>query len=93
MILLTPNTEDAALEKHVPVIIKTNSKTTIKVGDISHPMEDNHYIEWIEIITNTQIFRKNLQPTDDPIAQFETIDDIIEVRAYCNIHGLWKTNK
>ena len=93
MELIKEKTEDVGLEKHVPVIEKTNTGLRIKVGSVPHPMKENHYIEWIEVIANGIVYRKFLNPGDKPEAEFEikTKTDNIEVRAYCNIHGLWKS--
>lgn len=89
MLLMQENTEDATQEKHVPVIEKKESGVLVKVGEVPHPMEDSHFIEWIEVLSNGKVFRKNLEPTDLPEAFFEILDDSFEVRAYCNLHGLW----
>ncbi|MBE0513153.1 desulfoferrodoxin [Candidatus Bathyarchaeota archaeon] len=91
MELLTEKTEDVGLEKHVPVIEKIGNKVKVKVGSIPHPMEQKHYIEWIEIITDGGTCRKFLRPADKPEAEFETSAEKIEAREYCNIHGLWKS--
>lgn len=91
MELLTEKTEDVGLEKHVPMIEKVGDKVKVKVGSVPHPMEQKHYIEWIEIITDGKTYRKFLKPEDKPEAEFEIIDEKIEAREYCNIHGLWKT--
>jgi len=91
MKLLTEKTEDAGLEKHVPVIEKVGNKVKVKVGSIPHPMEQKHYIEWIEIITDDGTCRKFLKPEDKPEVEFEITAEKIEAREYCNIHGLWKT--
>jgi len=91
MELLTEKTEDVGLEKHVPVIEKVGNKVKVKVGSIPHPMEQKHYIEWIEIITDDGTCRKFLKPRDKPEAEFETSAEKIEAREYCNIHGLWKS--
>jgi len=91
MELLTEKTEDVGLEKHVPVIAKKGEKVEVNVGDIPHPMEEKHYIEWIEILADNQICRKFLKPGEKPKAEFETTADKIQAREYCNIHGLWKT--
>jgi len=92
MELLTEKTEDVGLEKHVPVIEKTEKGTRVKVGSVPHPMEQKHYIEWIEIIVDGGVYRKFLKPTDRPEAEFEITGDKIEAREYCNIHGLWKSS-
>ena len=79
-------------EKHLPIIEKTETGISVKVGEISHPMEDEHYIEWIEIISkNGKYGRKFLNPGDLPEAEFATLAKNINARAYCNVHGLWKT--
>lgn len=91
MELLTEKTEDVGLEKHVPIIEKVGEKVKVKVGSVPHPMEQKHYIEWIEIITDGKTCRKFLKPEDKPEAEFEITAEKIEAREYCNIHGLWKT--
>jgi len=90
MSLMTENTVDAAREKHIPVLEKVDGKIKVKVGDVAHPMEDKHYIEWIEVLVGEKICRKFLNPGDAPEAEFNTTGEKITVRAYCNIHGLWK---
>jgi superoxide reductase len=90
MELLKELTEDVGLEKHVPVIEKTESGVKVKVGSVPHPMETNHFIEWIEIIANDKTLRKFLKPGDKPEAEFEIKAENIEAREYCNIHNLWK---
>jgi len=82
-------TEDQGMEKHVPVVEKTDKGVKVSVGSVLHPMEDNHYIEWIEVITDNGVLRKFLKPGDTPVAEFETSEDIIRVREYCSIHRLW----
>jgi superoxide reductase len=91
MELLKEKREDIGLEKHVPVIEKTGSKVKVKVGSVPHPMEEKHWIEWIEIIADGTSCRKFLKPRESPEAEFETTAQKIEAREYCNIHGLWKT--
>lgn len=91
MILLEERDADAALEKHVPIVEKTGDEVMIKVGSVPHPMEDKHYIEWIELITSNKVYRKYLKAGEKPEAVFKTSGDIINVREYCNIHGLWRT--
>ena len=90
MDLMTENTVDAAKEKHVPVLEKADGKIKVKVGQVAHPMEDKHYIEWIEVITGEKICRKFLKPGQAPEAAFNITGEKITVRAYCNIHGHWK---
>jgi len=90
MKLLVANTVDAAKEKHVPVIEKTANGVTVKVGSAPHPMEEKHYIEWIEIIADGKAYRQFLKPGDAPEATFDIQANKIEAREHCNIHGLWK---
>ncbi len=79
-------------EKHVPVIEKTNNGVKVKVGSVEHPMQDEHYIEWIEIEYDDKVERKFLKPGDKPEAEFDVnYDGEIKARAYCNLHGLWKS--
>ncbi len=84
------NTTDGAKEKHVPVIEKTNDGYLVKVGSIAHPMEDKHYIEWIELIADGVSYRKFLKPGEKPEAFFCVKAEKAEAREYCNLHGLWK---
>ena len=91
MELLTEKIEDVGLEKHVPVIEKVGNKVKVKVGSVSHPMEQKHYIEWIEIVADGKTCRKFLKPGDKPEAEFETTAKKIKAREYCSIHGLWKS--
>jgi len=92
MTLVTENTQDAAVEKHIPVVEKTENGVLVKVGSVPHPMIDKHYIEWIEVQTQNKVYRKYLKPGEKPEAQFIIKEEIIVVREYCNVHGLWKTN-
>ena len=93
MILQEANTVDASLEKHVPVIEKTATGVKIKVGSIPHPMEEAHYIEWIEVLVGDKVDRKYLKPGDAPEAEFNIDGDSLTARAYCNLHGLWSSKK
>jgi superoxide reductase len=90
MKLLVENTVDASKEKHVPVIEKTVGGVKVKVGSVAHPMEEKHYIEWIEIIADGKAYRQFLKPGDAPEAVFEIKANKIEAREHCNLHGLWK---
>jgi len=90
MELLKEKTEDVGQEKHVPVIEKTDKGVKIKVGSVPHPMEENHYIEWIEIIADGKVYREFLKPGQQPEAEFEMKTENIQAREYCNVHGLWK---
>jgi len=91
MELLQEKTQDVGNEKHVPVIEKTDRGVRVKVGSIPHPMEEKHYIEWIEIIADGRYCRKFLKPGDKPEAEFEVKAENITAREYCNLHGLWKS--
>ncbi|MFC2162192.1 desulfoferrodoxin [Candidatus Altiarchaeota archaeon] len=91
MVLLTENTVDAATEKHVPVIEKTDDGFKVKVGEVAHPMTAEHQIEWIEVIADGVSYRKYLKPGDEPEAIFCIKADKITAREYCNLHGHWKS--
>lgn len=91
MKLMEENTVDAALEKHVPVVERIDDQVHVKVGSVTHPMTEEHYIQWIEVITEDKVYRKDLKPGDVPEAIFHIDGDIISVREYCNLHGLWKS--
>ena len=90
MKLFKENTTDAAKEKHVPVIEKTAAGIKVKVGSVAHPMEEKHYIEWIEVIADGKAYRKFLNPGEAPEATFELKAEKVTAREYCNLHGLWK---
>ena len=87
---LEENTVDAAKEKHVPVIEKIDGGYKVKLGEVAHPMEEKHFIEWIELVINEKVYRKYLVAGDNPEASFQTDANDVEARAYCNLHGLWK---
>ena len=92
MKLMEENTVDASKEKHVPVLEKTETGgTLVKVGSVEHPMEPEHYIEWIELENKdkNKVCRQHLQPGQKPEAKFCAKTDNIKARAYCNLHGLW----
>ena len=89
LVLLNANTEDAALEKHVPVYEKENNEIIVKVGETIHPMEEKHYITFITLVTDNNVIRYDLNPTDEPIVRFPYVKDSI-IYEYCNLHGLWK---
>ena len=91
MELLEEKTKDSGEEKHVPIIERTEFGVKVKVGAIPHPMEEKHYIEWIEIIANGRSYRNYLKPGDNPETEFEIKSDRIKARGYCSIHGLWKS--
>jgi len=91
MKLMQEKTEDSSVEKHVPFIIKEKGKITVKVGqNAEHPMEDKHYIEWIEINADGESYKKFLSPGDKPEAVFLIGAEGVYAREYCNVHGLWK---
>lgn len=91
MKLQTEHTGDEGTEKHTPVIIAQDNGILIKVGDVPHPMEEKHWIQWIEVLTPDRTYRQTLTSEDEPQASFPVkIDDVIKVREYCNLHGLWK---
>jgi superoxide reductase len=90
MKLLVENTVDAAKEKHVPMVEKTAEGIKVKVGSTAHPMEEKHYIEWIEIIADGKAYRQFLKPGDAPEATFNVDAELVTAREYCNLHGLWK---
>ena len=89
MTLLEENTVDAATEKHVPVITVGDGTVTVKVGSVTHPMEDAHYIEWIELIADDVVYRKYLKPGEAPEATFNVTASKLTAREYCNLHGHW----
>ncbi|MFZ3049068.1 MAG: desulfoferrodoxin [Desulfatirhabdiaceae bacterium] len=90
MKLMTENTVDAAKEKHVPVIEKIQGGYSVKVGSVAHPMEEKHYIEWIELIADGKAYRQFLKPGETPQATFMVEAASVSAREYCNLHGLWK---
>ena len=90
MKLMAENTTDASREKHVPVIVKVSGGVKVSVGSIPHPMEEKHYIEWIEIIADGKAYRQFLNPGGAPEAFFPLEAAGITAREYCNLHGLWK---
>ena len=90
MKLIVENTVDAAREKHVPVVEKTDTGFKVTVGSVAHPMEEKHYIEWIEVIDNGKAYRQFLKPGGAPEAVFNIEADEVTAREYCSLHGLWK---
>ena len=94
MELMKEKSEDSSVEKHVPYIEKTSDGVIVKIGqNQEHPMEEKHYIEWIQVIADGASYRKFLKPGDKPKAEFKIKADSIQAREYCNIHGLWKSQK
>lgn len=92
MELMVEKTEDVGQEKHVPVIEKTEKGVKVKVGSVAHPMEENHYIEWIEVVIEGKSYRQFLRPGQNPEAEFCVEGEVEYAREYCNLHGLWKGN-
>ena len=90
MTLLSENTTDAAVEKHVPVIEKIDGGYKVKVGSTPHPMEEKHYIEWIELIADGKAYREFLSPGKPAEAVLMIDADAVSAREHCNVHGLWK---
>ncbi len=90
MELLAENTTDAAQEKHVPVIEQVEGGIKVKVGEVAHPMGDDHWIQWIEASVGGQTYRQSLAAGDPPEAVFPVQGEEVTVRALCNLHGLWK---
>ena len=90
MNLLPEKTADSATEKHVPLIEKTPDGYRITVGSTLHPMDEDHYIEWIELLTEEKSYIKFLKPGDKPVAEFCTDADKVTAREHCNKHGFWK---
>lgn len=78
-------------EKHRPVIERTDIGVIVRVGSIAHPMETEHYIEWIEVVTEHRVYCKELEPGQEPMAEFCLDAQNITARAYCNVHGLWQS--
>ena len=90
---MIPNTSDGAVEKHVPVYEVKDNVVTVTVGEVKHPMMENHYIEWIAIETNFGNQRKILKPGEEPVAKFALLEGekVIRVVEHCNLHGLYAT--
>lgn len=91
MNLFEEKSEEEGKEKHLPVVEKTDKGLKVNVGSVTHPMEEKHYIEWIEAIANGKVYRQFLKPGDAPEAMFDIEAENLSVREYCNIHGLWTT--
>ena len=90
---IIPHTDEKGLsEKHIPVYQIKNKKIVVRIGSIPHPMTNEHYIEWVALVTNKGNQRKSLKPGDAPEVRF-VLDDgeiVEEIYAYCNLHSLWK---
>jgi len=88
---LIPNTVDAAVEKHVPVIEKDGDNYTVSIGSTLHPMTDEHHIEFIQLVTKARTYTVQLDPGKDPKASFTVQCEVLYALAYCNLHSLWKS--
>lgn len=81
---------DAAVEKHLPVITKENGGIKVSVGSVAHPMTEAHFIQWIELTADSKVFKRYLNPGDEPVAFFPNVSGTrLSAREYCNLHGLW----
>jgi superoxide reductase len=87
---LAAKTTDQGKEKHVPVIEKFNGSYKVKIGSIPHPMEEKHFIQWIEIITDGKVYRQTLKPGQAPEAVFNLAGENVTAREHCNLHGVWE---
>jgi superoxide reductase len=91
MELLSAKSGEEGKEKHRPVVEASAKGILVKVGSIEHPMTDQHYIAFIEVLTATAVCRAELNPGDKPQAEFHVKEaEVLEIRSYCNVHGLWK---
>lgn len=90
MKLFKKNTVDAAKKKHAPVAEKSADGYNVKVGSVAHPMEEKHYIEWVEIIAEGKVYRQFLKPGEAPEAASKIEAGLVTARECCNLHGLWK---
>jgi len=93
MKLLDEKSADSSTEKHVPLIEKTPAGFKVTVGSTLHPMEEKHYIEWIELIADGKSYRQYLKPGDQPAAEFCVQASKVSAREHCNIHGLWRAEQ
>ena len=91
MVLQKEQSEGEYAEKHSPVIEPTEKGVKVKIGKVEHPMEEEHYIEWIEVIVDTKVYREFLNPGEAPEAEFNIKAEKIKARMYCNVHGLWES--
>ena len=90
---LIPGIVDAAAEKHVPVVTVDGNIVTVKVGEVEHPMVDEHFIQWVYLQTDRGGQRKCLKPCQKPEVRFALMDEVpVAVFEYCNLHGLWKAD-
>lgn len=89
MTKLTANTTDAATEKHVPVVTREGGKVVVTVGSVLHPMQEDHYIQWIAVVNDGRVRLQFLKPGDEPKVKFGNITSGTTYE-YCNLHGLWQ---
>lgn len=90
MILMEEKVKEAeGQEKHLPVVTISGNSYQVDIGSVAHPMEENHYIEWVEVITSNAVYKRFLNPEDAPQVTFNVSGDVLQTKAYCNIHGLW----
>lgn len=89
MVELVPNTVDASLEKHVPFTDIEDDVVYVKIGEVDHPMIDEHYIEWVEAVYDDSVLKYNFKPGEVPEAVFDYEEGMV-IYSYCNLHGLWK---
>lgn len=88
---LKPNTVEASTEKHIPFVVQNGNSIKVQIGEVEHPMEEAHSIQWVYLLTSKGGQRKNLAPGEKPVVEFCLADeDAVAVYEYCNIHGLWK---
>lgn len=93
MTALEPGTVDASREKHVPVVKVEGNIVTVTVGSVAHPMSEEHSILWVYLQTDKGGQRKCMPVGSEPTVRFATVDEVpVAVYAYCNLHGLWKTD-
>jgi len=92
MTLQQEKTADAGKEKHVPVVEKAQKGIIVRIGSVPHPMEEKHFIEWVEVREGENLWIRGFRPGEKPEAGFCADNTNVKVRAYCNVHGLW-TNR
>lgn len=91
MVKLVPNTVDAAKEKHVPVVVREGNKVTVKVGEVAHPMAEEHYILFVELVAGDNVYRHDFKPGDGEAVATFLVEEGVDVvaREFCNKHGFW----
>jgi len=90
MTLLAEKTGGPGSEKHLPVVVVSDGGISVRVGEVEHPMAEDHYIEWVELVAGDNVCRRFFKPGEKPEARFPLYEGRVEVRAFCNKHGLWK---